>query len=84
MEDFLRYIDSIKSWCAVHVEIYYNKICDWTIRVYKKGCAEDYPNSKHWNNDAILCDEQDCDMELCFAKAHVAVKKWLSENEGGY
>ena len=24
------------------------------------------------------------DMELAFAKAHVSLKKWLSENEGGY
>lgn len=26
----------------------------------------------------------DGDMELCFAKAHVALKEWLLENEGGY
>lgn len=52
--------------------------------MYKKGCAEDYPESKHEGNDAVLCYEQDGDMELCFAKAHVAVKEWLVEHYGGY
>ena len=85
MSAFLKFIDNLCHRFPVHVEITYNKTCDWCIYVYKRGCAEDYPGS--WNEghgNAILCYEQDCDMELCFAKAHVAVKKWLCEHEGGY
>lgn len=31
-----------------------------------------------------IVDESDCDMELCFARAHVKLKEWLSEFNGGY
>lgn len=84
MDDFMKFIDELKNRFPVHVEIYYSKICDWRIYVFKKGCAEDYPESEREGNDAVLCDEQDGDMELCFAKAHVAVKEWLMEHDGGY
>lgn len=84
MTDFLKFIDDLRQRFPVHVEITYNKTCDWCIYVYKRGCAEDYPGSDRHGNDAILCSEQDNDIELCFAKAHVAVKNWLCEHEGGY
>ena len=32
----------------------------------------------------IIVNESDCDMELCFAKAHVGLKEWLLEFNGGY
>ena len=84
MDDFLNFIDYLVKRFPVHVEIYYSKICDWCITVTKKGCAEDYPDSESVGNDALLCREQDGDMQLCFAKAHVAVKEWLLEHERGY
>ena len=34
--------------------------------------------------DAVVVNVQDGDMELCFARAHVVLKDWLSENNGGY
>ena len=68
----------------MHVEIGYNKVCDWNIVIVKRGCATDYPNSEKDGNNAVVVNVQDGDMELCFAKAHVALKEWLSENEGGY
>ena len=52
--------------------------------VWKMGCAKDYPNSPAEGKDAILVNVQDCDMKLCFAKAHVALKEWLREHNGGY
>lgn len=85
MTDFLRFIEELVQRFPIHVEITYNKTCDWRIYVYKSGCASDYPDSLNDGcGNAILCSEQDCDMELCFAKAHVAVKEWLCEHEGGY
>lgn len=68
----------------MHLEVYYSKICNWCIRVYKKGCATDYPESERRGDDAVIVNISDCDMELCFAKAHVALKEWLREYEGGY
>ncbi len=50
---------------------------DWCIRIYKKGVGEN-------GTDLNMVDETDSDMELCFAKAHVALKEWLIENNGGY
>ena len=84
MEDFLKFIDELRHRFPVHVEIYYSKIVDWCITVYKKGCANDYPNSARNGDDAVLCNVQDCDIEYCFAKAYVAVKDWMLDNNGGY
>ena len=84
MNEFLLFLDQLTSWYPVHVEIYYSKIMDWCITIYKEGCAKDYPNSQHKGDSAILVQEQDLDMLLCFAKAHVALKTWLTENRGGY
>ena len=50
----------------------------------KKGCADDYPKARRNGEDVIIVDESDCDMELCFAKAHVGLKEWLLEFNGGY
>lgn len=77
MSDFLRFFDDKIGDYPMHLEIYYSKIMDWCIHIHKKGCGE---NGK----DLEICNVQDCNMELCFAKAHVALKEWLLENEGGY
>lgn len=84
MTDFLRFIQDLTGRFSVHVEITYNKTCDWSIYVYKQNCAEYYPKSYCRGNDAVLCDVNSCDMELCFAKAQCEVKEWLLEHEGGY
>ncbi len=84
MSDFLNFVDELRHSFPVHVEIYYSKIMDWCITIKKVGCASDYPKSMHDGDDAILVMEQDGDMELCFAKAHVHLKEWLLENDGGY
>ena len=84
MSDFLRFLDEKLKGFPMHVKIWYSKTCDWVICIYKQGCANDYPNSAKCGEDAVIVHEQDGDMELCFAKAHVALKEWLLENEGGY
>lgn len=84
MNEFLRFFDEKAEDFPMHLDIHYSKITDWAICVYKKGCATDYPNSIHVGEDAIIVSENDCDMELVFAKAYVALKEWLSEYEGGY
>lgn len=84
MHDFLIFVDDLKHRFPIHVEIYYSRITDWVISIRKQGCAEDYPDSPHDGSDAILVNESSCDMELCFARAHVALKEWLLEHDGGY
>lgn len=84
MSDFLLFMDELVKRFPLHVKITYNKTTDWVIYVYKKNCADDYPNSPKDGEDACVCLVQACDMELAFAKAHVDVKEWLLENEGGY
>jgi len=84
MSDFLHFIDELVHTYPLHVDIYYSKTMDWCITVYKKGCAEDYPNSRYKGDDVILCEIQSSDIELAFAKAHVDVKEWLLEHDGGY
>ena len=84
MQDFLKFLESKLSDFPMHVDIGCAKICDWCIYIYKKGCANDYPNSKRDGEDAIIVNVQDTDMELAFAKAHIELKEWLYENCGGY
>lgn len=84
MTDFLLFVDDLKDRFPVHVEIYYSKTVDWYICVYRKGLAKDYPDCEHDGDDAILVCVHDIDMQLCFAKAHVALKEWLIEYAGGY
>lgn len=84
MSDFLRFFAEKVKVFSMHLEIYYSKPCDWCIDVYKKGCANDYPGSVIDEDDVILVRVSDCDMELCFARAQVALKEWLLEHEGGY
>ena len=84
MNDFLLIFDDLKRRFPLHLIITYNKTCDWIIEIYKKDCAADFPNSSRRGTDAILVYESDCDMELCFARAHVALKEWMLENNGGY
>lgn len=77
MSDFLRFFNEKAKSYPMHLEIYYSKMVDWSIHVYKKGCGGK-------GDDLKILYVCDCDMELCFAKAQVALKEWLSENEGGY
>ena len=84
MSEFLEFLDKLVEHFPLHVEIYYSKIMDWCIRVTKVGCASGYPGSPRDGDDAVLCNVQDCDMNLAFAKAQVEVKEWLSKFNGGY
>lgn len=73
MNEFIKFFDEKVHDYPMHLEIYYSKIMDWTIRVWKK-----------MDKDIEIVDVQDCDVELAFAKAQVQLKEWLLENEGGY
>lgn len=77
MNEFLKFFDKKVKTYPMHLEITCSKICDWRICVWKRGCGEN-------GEDLWLVDVQDGDMELCFAKAQVALKEWLSEYEDGY
>lgn len=77
MQEFLLFFDEKAYSYPMHLEIYYSKIVDWNIHVYKKGCGDNGKNLE-------IVDVQDCDMKLAFAKAQVQLKEWLSEHEGGY
>ena len=77
MNDFLKFFDDKTHDYPMHLEIYYSKICDWRIYIYKQGCGEN-------DKDLEICFVQDGDMELAFAKAYVQLKEWLIENNGGY
>ena len=84
MAEFLKFFDELAHIFPLHLSISYNKTCDWSICIYKKGCAADYPDSPHDGEDAMLVHVQHCDMELCFAMAQVELKEWLLKHRGGY
>jgi|GEM_PF-852150 hypothetical protein len=84
MNEFLKFFDEKRQVFPMHLEIYYSKIMDWCIRIWKEGMAKDYPGSLTSGDDAVLVQVNSTDMELCFAMAHVALKEWLFEHDGGY
>ena len=85
MNEFLLFMNDLRQRWPFHLKIFYSKIMDWCITVTKDGCAAQYSDAQIIRGaDVLVCQEQDLDMELCFAKAHVAVKEWLREHEGGY
>lgn len=83
MSDFLEFYDNLRKTFPLHLVIYQSKIMDWCIEIMKIGCAGDYPTAEHGGNDVLLVRVQHSDMKYCFAKAHVALKDWLMEYEGG-
>lgn len=84
MNAFLKFFDDKAKDFPMHLKITYSKICDWNILIYKRGCADDYPKARYDGEDVIIVNESDCDIELCFAKAHVELKEWLLKFNGGY
>lgn len=82
MDDFLRFFREITKNYPLRLEIYYSKVMDWCISIYKK----------EWNNISVdnyeteteIIAVQTCDMELAFALAQVKLKEWMLEHEGGY
>lgn len=77
MVELFNFLAELVKNYPIHVELYYSKIMDWTIRIYKKGCADK-------GEDVEIVNEQDCDLSYLAAKAYVRLKDWLLENEGGY
>lgn len=73
MNEFINFFNKTASDYPMHLEIYYSKIMDWTIRIWKK-----------MDKDIEIVNIQDCDVDLAFAKAQVQLKEWLLENEGEY
>lgn len=76
MSDFLRFYDKVEHNMGWVLEIYHSSIVDWNIRLGYK-----ITHSKHGET---IFHIQDCDMELVFAKAQVALKEHLMENYDGY
>lgn len=74
MPEFLRFIDELREYRKVWLEIAYSSVVDWCIIVHLIVK----------NEKKCVVSVQNCDMEYAFAKAQVELKEWLSENEGGY
>lgn len=77
MEAFLKFFDEQRVNYPMHLVISYCKICDWNIRIFKRGAGEN-------GADLEIFSGQDCDLEYLLAKAQVALKDHLSEFRGGY
>lgn len=75
METFIRFYKDMNPghWA---LDICHSSIIDWSITVGFKASHESY-------GDTIL-HVQDCDVDLAFAMAQIALKEWLLENQGGY
>lgn len=71
MDVFLLFFDSIRDRFSFTLKIYNSSIMDWCITICNKHRQD-------------IIDVQESDIFLAFAKAHVELKEWLVENNGGY
>lgn len=77
MHDFLTFFNQVRYTYRLRLAITYSDICTWEITIGLVGSGEN-------GDDLIICDIQDSDVTLCFAKAHVALKEELTDIFGGY
>lgn len=84
MDDFLRFFDDKVRFFPMHFTLTYSKTCDWILEIVKHNCVMYYPEAKREGEDVVIFQGSDTDIELLFAKAHVAMKEWLLEYNGGY
>ena len=76
MDDFLRFFDEVRSRVPLHIEIGYSSVVDWMIVIYQ--------GTSYAESQKEIVNVQSCDMELCFAMAHVELEEWLMNEYGGY
>lgn len=76
MNEFLQFFNEKRKAYPMHLVICYSSISDWCVHVYK--------GASHLAEDEEIAYAHNCDIELCFAKAQVALKEWFLEHEGGY
>ena len=77
MGDFLKFFANKTLYYSMHFTLEYNRTCDWCLTIWKKYGAED-------GSDLEICFVQGNDIELVCAKAHVELKEFLLEHDGGY
>lgn len=69
--------DLIERGHKFHLELSYCSICDWTLKIYRKGLSDN-------GEDVVIFEEQSCDYEYLICKAQVAIKDYLLKTYGGY
>lgn len=69
---FYKEISSRRQFDNIRLGIDHGPVTDWAIQI-RVGLEGE-----------IIFYEQDIDIDLLAAKAQVAFKKWLCENNGGY
>lgn len=76
---FYNFFNDVLGFGPMHMEIYYSKIMDWCIEIYKRGCADDYPDEQSRDGDAIVANIQFCSGAMAFAMAHGALRRWMKK-----
>ena len=77
MDDFLKFFAEKTKHYPMCFSLSYSKSCYWCLRIWREKCVDDW-------FDEEVCYIEHCDIELIFAKAHVALKEFLLKKEGGY
>ena len=92
MNEFLKFFDEqARNYFPMHLEIYYSKTMDWVIHIWKRCSLCEFPDavrepdpSDDGSQSIRIVYESDIDIELCFAKAQVALKEWFRKYREGY
>lgn len=77
MPEFMEWFADQVTRTPMHFELYYSKIIDWHIHIWRKGTGDN-------DEDEEIINYQDIDPSLLLAKAEVAVKEYLLEKNSGY
>ena len=77
MSDLLKFFDKKRRTYGMRMELGYSKTCDWLLRIWRKGVADD-------GGDVTICTIQHPDLEYVLARGQVELKEFLMDTEGGY
>ena len=80
-ERFFALFDRIVGGYPLHMECYYSRTMDWIVKVWKTGCAADYPDAEKEGNDVVLVHVWTCVMDEAFELAHRLLAEWLQRFE---
>lgn len=77
--EFYNFFDKVQSYSSMHLNVYYSHIMDWSIYIYKKGCADDYPDEQRKGSDSVVANVQSGDNAEVCVMAHGALLRWMKK-----
>ena len=78
---FMKLFNELVDGFPMTLDIHYSKIMCWSVKIIKRGYADDYPNEGRLGNDAVIAYVNEPYIEAAFDRAYMQLLKWFMRNE---